>query len=272
MGARVDDKASSPQGRRRTPVATGRARLGTRVHSGAVTHDDDAATASSASEPAEGGARRSLRDRVRGARRAEIDVAPLDPERAPAEPIALFLEWLDDAVEAGVAQPHAVTLSTASAASGPTARTLLLKEVDDAFWFTTSSLSPKGRQIADDPRVALTLAWSDLGRQVRVLGDAVAGPRDVSEDDFRARHPDSRAVAIAMPQSTEIPGADEADQALADARRRLDEEPDLVPDDWTAYRVAPVSVEFWQGTTGRDQVRLRYDRVGDGWRRASLWP
>ena len=251
------------------------------MHSGAVTHDDDSARASHApSFPASGGGgddagqggRRSLRDRVRGARRPEIDVSPLDPEQAPPEPIELFLAWLDDAVEAGVAQPHAMTLSTASTASGPTARTLLLKEVDDAFWFTTSSLSPKGRQIADDPRVALTLAWSDLGRQVRVLGDAVPGPRDVSEDDFRARHPDSRAVAIAMPQSTEIPGAEQADAALDEARRRLDDEPDLVPDDWTAYRVAPVSVEFWQGTTGRDQVRLRYDRVGDGWRRASLWP
>ena len=225
-----------------------------------------------ASDTSSAARRPTLRDRVRDARRPEPDVPPLVVEEAPAEPVALFLAWLDAAVAAGVAQPHALTLSTSSSASGPTARTLLLKEVDDDFWFSTSSLSPKGRQIADDPRVALTFFWSDLGRQVRVLGDAVEGPRDVAESDFRGRHPDSRAVATAVPQSTEIADPAAAEAALEAARRAVEDHPDLVPSDWTAYRVAPVSVEFWQGSTGRDQVRVRYDRVGDGWRRAFLWP
>ena len=214
----------------------------------------------------------SFRDRVRGAASPSPDVADLVLSSSPAEPVALFLEWLDDAVAAGVVQPHAFTLSTASTASGPTARTLLLKDVDDAFWFTSSALSPKGRQIAEDERVALTFYWAAQRRQVRVAGSAVPGPRDVAEQDFRHRHPDSRAVAVAVPQSTEVVDQEAADEALDRARARVGADDRLVPDDWTAYRVLPVSVEFWQATTGRDQVRVRYDRVADDWRRASLWP
>jgi pyridoxamine 5'-phosphate oxidase len=214
----------------------------------------------------------SFRDRVRGAASPSPDVRELDVSSTPADPVALFLEWLDSAVAAGVVQPHAFTLSTASTASGPTARTLLLKDVDDAFWFTSSALSPKGRQIAEDERVSLTFFWAAQGQQVRVTGSAVPGPRDVAEQDFRHRHPDSRAVALAVPQSTEVDDEEAADEALDRARAEVEADDDLVPDDWTAYRVLPVSVEFWQATTGRDQVRVRYDRVGDDWRRASLWP
>ena len=260
MGARVVDKASSDSETSRTcrtDAAAGR------EQAGAVTPPD---TAPAASSPP------SFRDRVRGAASPSPDVAELVLASSPAEPVSLFLRWLDDAVAAGVVQPHAFTLSTASTASGPTARTLLLKDVDDSFWFTSSSLSPKGRQIAEDERVALTFFWAAQGRQVRVTGSAVAGPRDVAEEDFRHRHPDSRAVAVAVPQSTEVDDDEAADEALDRARAEVEADDDLVPDDWTAYRVLPMSVEVWQATTGRDQVRVRYDRVGDDWRRASLWP
>jgi len=218
-----------------------------------VTPPDSAPGASSSSS--------AFRDRVRGSASPSPDVRELDVTSTPSDPVALFLDWLDAAVAAGVVQPHAFTLSTASTASGPTARTLLLKDVDDAFWFTSSALSPKGRQIAEDERVALTFFWAAQGQQVRVTGSAVAGPRDVAEQDFRHRHPDSRADDVRA-----------ADEALDRARAEVEADDDLVPDDWTAYRVLPVSVEFWQATTGRDQVRVRYDRVGDDWRRASLWP
>ena len=213
----------------------------------------------------------SFRDRLREAARPEPDVSPLDPERVPDEPLELFRSWLDEAIDGGVVQPHAFVLATTSTASGPTARTVLLKDLDEAFWFASSVESPKGVQMTEDDRVALAFTWEAQGRQVRVLGTASAGPRDVAEADFLHRHPDTRAAAIAVPQSAEF-DPDEADAALRAARTRLDADPDLVPADWTAWRVDPVSVEFWQASTGRDQVRVRYERVGDDWRRASLWP
>lgn len=216
--------------------------------------------------------RPSIRDLLKKAKRPPTDVPPFDPAAAPDEPLDLFVAWLTEAVEGDVVQPQAMTLSSASASGDVAARTLLLKDVDDAVWFASSSLSPKGRQMNQNPRVALTLYWREQGRQVRIVGEASPGPREVSVRDFTARHPDSRAVAIAMRQSDPIESDDQAKALLEQARDRIEQDDDFAPDDWKAYRVAPTSVEFWQATTGRDQVRLRYDRAADGWTTTRLWP
>lgn len=215
---------------------------------------------------------RSVRQLLRAAKVFPVDMPVFDTESAPVEPIPLFLDWLTEAVDGGVAQPHAMTLATAGRDGEVTARTLLLKDVDDAFWFASSSLSPKGRQLRVNPRVALTLFWREQGRQVRILGEASHGPRDVSVADFTARHPDSRAVAIAVRQSDPVQDPADASRRLAEAKERIAADDDFAPDDWTAFRVAPTSVEFWQATTGRDQVRLRYDRAGASWTKSVLWP
>ena len=214
----------------------------------------------------------TLRDRLREAKAPHPDVPALDPDVAPADPRELVREWLIEAVEAGVPQPQAMTLATVDASGAPASRVVLLKDVDDDFWFASSSLSPKGRQIEVEPRVALSFFWSERGRQIRVTGRAVPGSREASRVDFTSRHPQSRAVAVALPQSSVIADPEEARRALDDARSRIDADQDSAPDDWTAYRVEPASIEFWQATSGRDQVRLRYDREGDSWTRASLWP
>jgi pyridoxamine 5'-phosphate oxidase len=214
----------------------------------------------------------TIRAILRKAKVFPQDMPIFDPADTPEEPLELFVSWLTEAVEGGVVQPQAMTLSTTSPSGQVTARTLLLKDVDDALWFASSALSPKGRQLNQNPRVALTLYWREQGRQVRILGEASRGPSDVSAHDFTARHPDSRAVAIAMKQSSPIESAEDAEVKLKEAKQRIKEDDSFAPDDWTAYRVAPTSVEFWQATTGRDQVRLCYDRTPDGWTRTSLWP
>nr|WP_228497726.1 pyridoxal 5'-phosphate synthase [Frigoribacterium sp. VKM Ac-1396] len=214
-----------------------------------------------------------MRERLRSAKVFHPELPTFDVDAVADDAVDQFVDWLVEAVEQDVAQPHAMVISTSSSDGDVTARTLLLKDVDDgALWFATSSISPKGRQITENPRVALTLYWREQGRQVRVLGRASAGPREVSEKDFTARHPDSRAVAMTQPQSSPITDEATTRSRLAEAKAAIEADPDLVPDDWTAWRVDPTSIEFWQATTGRDQVRLRYDRDGDGWTRASLWP
>ena len=218
----------------------------------------------------------SFRDLVHRARRPEPDPAPLDVDSAPEDPRRLVLAWFADAVEAGVAQPQAAVLATVSTRGGAAARIVLVKDVDDdvAFSFSTSADSPKGRDVAAEPRVALTFSWPDRGRQVRVVGAVEDSPRDVVEADFRHRHPETRAAAIAVPQSDPVPDDDVLEPRLDEARARLDADPDLVPDDWRVLRVVPTTVEFWQGTTGRDQVRVEYRRAapGEGWSRTALWP
>lgn len=213
---------------------------------------------------------KTLRQSLRSIKVFPTDLPPFDTDAVPSEPLALLTTWLLEAIESGVAQPHAMVLSTVSAEGVPSARTLLLKDVTtEGVWFASLSSGPKGTDIAATGRVALTLYWREQGRQVRITGTAKAGPREVSEGDFLARHPKARAEAIAGAQSTPI--VDGA-AALERANRKIDSEPEYVPGDWTAYVVSPSTVEFWQAGPDRNQTRLLYAGAGEEWSKQLIWP
>ncbi|TXN28561.1 pyridoxine/pyridoxamine 5'-phosphate oxidase [Lacisediminihabitans profunda] len=215
----------------------------------------------------------SWRDRLRGLRVFGGELPAFAPDAVPENPLALFSEWLDLAIESGVSQPHAMAIATVGGEGAPSARTLLLKDLDaDALWFATMSTSQKGRELAANPRAALLFYWREQGRQVRVTGDAEAGPRALSESDFLQRSPNARVVASAGNQSDVLPGLGEFDTAVAKSRRAIETDPEFVPEGWTAFRLRPVAIEFWQATRDRDQIRLRYTRQGEGWARELLWP
>ncbi|HEY5321061.1 MAG TPA: pyridoxal 5'-phosphate synthase [Galbitalea sp.] len=212
----------------------------------------------------------SLRDRLRALPVFPGELPRFDTDAAPADPLGLLVEWLEFALEAGVAQPHAMSIATASCGGGPSNRILLLKDVDaGAVWFASLSTGPKGADLADNPRAALVLYWREQGRQVRITGAVERGPRDVSERDFLQRSPSARARAIAGRQSEPV---EDFEAHLAPARELVAAHPEHVPDAWTAYRVIPDSVEFWQAERERDQVRLRYLRVRGEWDKQLLWP
>ena len=212
----------------------------------------------------------SLRARLRALPVFSGELPHFDTDAAPAAPLALLIEWLETAMAAGVVQPHAMAIATASSKGTPSNRTLLLKDVDDeAVWFASLSSGPKGSDLEENPKAALVLYWREQGRQVRIVGRVDKGPRALSEADFLERHPNARARAIAGRQSEPV---DEEDAGLAAARRLMATNPDHVPDAWTAYRVIPTSVEFWQAERERDQVRLRYRSTPNGWTKEILWP
>ena len=198
---------------------------------------------------------------------------PLSAEAAPGTPQALFWQWLQFAVESGVPEPHAMTLSTVGADGAPDARVLILKDLDARGWhFSTDAASPKGRQIAAQPRVALTFYWPRLGRQIRIRGTAVALDAAVGQADFRARSLAARATALIGRQSQPLAALAELDDRVATMRRCLEVAPDIYAPCWSVYAVAPQSVEFWQGDRDRRHLRLSYTQQPDGWRREMLWP
>ncbi len=214
----------------------------------------------------------TLRDRLRALRVFGGELPRFDTDATPAAPLPLLVDWLNEALDAGVSQPHAMSLATTGADGIPDNRTLLLKDVDaEAVWFASLSSGPKGREIAANPHAALLLYWREQGRQVRIVGRVEEGPREVSEADFLARSPNARASAIAGEQSEPVVDRDARVEA---AREKIAAEPEYVPAEWVAYRVIPDSVEFWQAERERDQVRLRYlrDAATGGWSRDILWP
>jgi pyridoxamine 5'-phosphate oxidase len=213
------------------------------------------------------------RDRLRALRVFSGALPAFDTDSAPDRPLPLFAEWLDFAIGAGVSQPHAMAMASVDVGGAASARTLLLKDLDeDGFWFATMSTSRKGREIAANPRVALLFYWREHGRQVRVTGDVDEGSREKSAVDFLQRSTNARVVASAGNQSDVLPDLVRFDAAVGESRRAIEADPGFVPEAWTVYRLRPAAVEFWQAARDRDQIRLRYTRHGDGWRRELLWP
>ncbi|MGV0626619.1 pyridoxine/pyridoxamine 5'-phosphate oxidase [Mycolicibacter minnesotensis] len=199
-----------------------------------------------------------------------------DPASAPEEPVELFIQWLLDAIERGVTEPHAMTLSTVSSSSGgprPSARVLILKDVDaDGWHFAVSSASLKGAELARNSAVALTFYWPCLGRQIRIDGLAVPDPASVTTADFLARSEDARAMVLTGRQSQPYTDPTEIDEALAKAHTDLHHSPTLVPDEWVSYGVRADTVEFWQADPARRHRRLRYELHDSSWSTTQLWP
>jgi pyridoxamine 5'-phosphate oxidase len=199
---------------------------------------------------------------------------PFDPAAAPPDPLELFGDWFRAAVAAGVREPHAMILSTVDAQGAPSARVLILKDVDAAGWhFGVNSVSRKGRELAATPAAALTLYWPEQVRQVRIVGPALIDPAEVCAADFLARPAGSRQMALTRGQSRPLADPAKLDTALEQARTELAADPDLVPDECVSYAVRPREVEFWQGSPDRRHLRLRYRRERTGeWTREMLWP
>jgi pyridoxamine 5'-phosphate oxidase len=207
--------------------------------------------------------------------REEYGRGGLDLPDLAADPIEMFERWLRQVVEAGVHEPNAMVLSTATPEGGPSSRMVLLKGVGpDGFVFYTNHASRKGAELAADPRCALLFPWHPLERQVRVEGTATVLPDEDVTAYFASRPRGSRLGAHASHQSRVVASRDEFAAAYAEAEAAFPEDVP-VPDEWGGYRVRPEVVEFWQGRPGRMHDRLVYLRTGsdrEAWRTERLAP
>ncbi|KAF7547509.1 hypothetical protein G7Z17_g7672 [Cylindrodendrum hubeiense] len=193
----------------------------------------------------------------------------------PDTPHDAFAVWLEKAIVEGVAEPHAMTLSTVDENGWPDARVLILKNIDHRGWhFAIKADSPKGQQIAKNQRVALTFYWPQMARQVRLRGRAVQLPEEECIQDFTARPPGSKISAMASRQSEVLNTHDELAESLIEAQSMLEKSPNHVMSGWKVYAVAPDVVEFWQGKSDRLHERLRYVQMTDvnNWEKENLWP
>ncbi|WP_433611214.1 pyridoxamine 5'-phosphate oxidase [Dactylosporangium sp. CA-139114] len=188
----------------------------------------------------------------------------LDEETLAATWFDQFATWFADAVEAGLPEPNAMLLATASAEGRPSARTVLLKGYDRrGFTFFTNYESHKGHDLTGNPRATLVFPWYHLHRQVIVSGTVAKVPREETEEYFAVRPRGAQLGAWASPQSTVIGARADLERWLAAAEERFGDGPIEAPPHWGGFRVAPDEVEFWQGRGSRLHDRLRFV-IADG--------
>ena len=192
-------------------------------------------------------------------------VAQLEETELAPSWLEQFERWHAEFAGAGAHEPTAMVLATAAADGQPSARTVLLKGVDErGFEFFTNLDSRKGRELAENPRASLLFPWYELQRQVVVVG-AVEPVEEARADAYFASRPyGSRIGAHASRQSSVIGDRSvlEAAQAELEARYPPDG-PVPRPERWSGFRVLPATVEFWQGRPNRLHDRLRF-RLADG--------
>jgi pyridoxamine 5'-phosphate oxidase len=208
------------------------------------------------------------------AMRQEYSVGGLSEAQAGGDPFALFRLWFEQAQAAGVHEPNAMVLATATPDGAPSARLVLLKMLDDrGLTFFTNYDSRKGREMADNPLVALVFPWHALERQVRVQGTAEVVTPEESDEYFATRPLGSRLGAWASAQSAEIPDRAYLEAQHAELMAKYPDGNVPRPPNWGGYRVLPAAFEFWQGRPSRLHDRILFTRRPDGsWARSRLAP
>ncbi|PRC94851.1 pyridoxamine 5'-phosphate oxidase [Solimicrobium silvestre] len=205
--------------------------------------------------------------------RTDYQRASLSEEQVDADPIKQFSIWFQEALDAKVAEPNAMSLATVNQQGRPSSRIVLIKELDQRgiTWYTHYT-SRKGEELATNPHAALLFFWSELERQVRIEGRVEKVTALENDTYFNSRPLASRLGALASEQSQVI-----ANRALLDERveKITAQYGDQVPrpEHWGGYRLVPDYLEFWQGRSSRLHDRIAYEKNADGvWLRSRLQP
>ena len=197
----------------------------------------------------------------------------IDEKTIDRDPIKQFQIWFNDAIAAKLPLPEAMTLATATPDGRPSARMVLLKQVDhDGFVFFTNYRSAKAEQLDANPYAALVFYWAQLDRQVRVEGSVVRTSAQESHDYFKTRPRESQIGAWASAQSQAIDSRDVLEQRARELEALYCDREIDCPEHWGGYRLKPERIEFWKSRVGRLHDRILYQRNPTGWSITRLAP
>lgn len=206
--------------------------------------------------------------------RQEYTKGGLRNSNLPDNPLSLFSQWLNEAIDAKVYEPTAVVAGTVSPEGKPSTRTVLLKGLHDGkFIFFSNYESRKGKQLSENPAISLSFVWHQLERQVHIEGTAARISPEESDEYFRTRPYKSRIGARISHQSQPIESRMQLIRAFVkEAAHWVGKEVER-PANWGGYAVTPERIEFWQGRPNRLHDRFVYTLQPDGhWEKKRIAP
>ncbi len=205
--------------------------------------------------------------------RKDYTQATLDEADALASPFDFFKLWFEQALNADLPEPNAMTLATVNAKGRPSARIVLIKGLDArGITFFTNYESRKGQELTQNPHAALLFHWTELERQVRIEGRVEKCSPEESDAYYLSRPAGSRLGAWASPQSQVIDSREVLEARVREAQEAQQGDPQTRPPFWGGYRLVPDFFEFWQGRPSRLHDRLAYTLQGDSWAMSRLAP
>ncbi|WP_208597377.1 pyridoxamine 5'-phosphate oxidase [Leptospira yanagawae] len=197
----------------------------------------------------------------------------LSEQTAGRDPLALFSKWFTEAKEEKELEPNAMSLATVNKEGQPSVRIVLLKGlIRNEFQFFTNYNSHKGKDILDNPKVALTFFWPKLERQIRIEGTVSKISKEESEAYFKIRPRESQIGAHTSNQSSVVSSREELESKFHSLSKEWEGKEIPMPEFWGGYSVYPTKIEFWQGRVGRLHDRILFERKHSSWERTRLSP
>lgn len=206
--------------------------------------------------------------------RNDYSKASLEIGDVHSNPVQQFKKWFEEALNSDLYEPTAMFLSTSNLQGQPSGRVVLLKELlNEGFVFFTNYSSRKGKDIAENPFVALTFFWPELERQIRIEGKIEKVDEKTSDTYFNSRPLASQIGAMASPQSSKIAGREVLEAKIEEISKQVDAENlPKRPENWGGYIVKPHRIEFWQGRPSRLHDRILYELSDSHWEISRLAP